>query len=127
MRQVTTSSTDQTIVFYAYDSDGVAVDLDSGSAGLTLAYRIDQNGREGTPVSMTPVARLTANVHRDGAITGRGNGKHEVDLPDTAFATNDSMVTLEVNTTDADTFFAERLIVSRKLATKQDVQNAGIL
>ena len=115
MRQVTTGSTDQTIVFYAYDSDGVAVDLDSGSAGLTLAYRIDQNGREGTPVSMTPVARLTANVHRDGAITSRGDGKHEVDLPDAAFATNQSIVTVEVDTTDADVFFAERIVVDDSL------------
>jgi hypothetical protein len=86
MRSVKTSVTDQTIVVHCFDADEAAVTLTSGSAGLAISYRVDSAGREGTPVSMTPVARLVAGQHRDGAITSKGDGKHEIDLPDAAFA-----------------------------------------
>jgi hypothetical protein len=86
MRSVSTGVTDQTIVVNCFDSDEAAVTLTSGSSGLAISYRVDSSGREGTPVSMTPVARLVAGQHRDGAITSKGDGKHEIDLPDAAFA-----------------------------------------
>ena len=86
MRSVATSVTDQTIVVHCFDSDEAAVTLTSGSAGLSMSYRLDTAGREGTPVSMTPIARSVAGVHEDGAITSKSNGKHEIDLPDAAFA-----------------------------------------
>jgi hypothetical protein len=86
MRSLRTGVTDQTIVVHCFDVDGAAVTLTSGSAGLAMSYRLDTAGREGTPVSMTPVARLVAGTHRDGAITSKGDGKHEIDLPDAAFA-----------------------------------------
>jgi hypothetical protein len=88
MRSVKTGITDQTIIVHCFDADEAAVTLTSGSAALAISYRVDSAGREGTPVSMTPVARLSAGVHRDGAITSKGDGKHEIDLPDAAFASS---------------------------------------
>lgn len=84
MRSVALSAVNQSIVFYAFDADEAAVTLAFNSPGLSLSYAVDVDGREGAPVALTPIARSVAGVHEDGAITSKGNGKHEVDLPDAA-------------------------------------------
>lgn len=111
MRQITPDSTDQTLVFEAYDASADPMTLTFESAGLSLAYRIDADGREGTPVSLTPIARDVAGTHQDGAITSKGGGKHEVDVPDAAFAAaNDGKtVTLVASATGVDLVVAEKV------------------
>lgn len=84
MRNVNIRSVNQSIVFHAFDADGAAVVLNNTAPGLSISYVIDVDGREGVPVAMTPIARSVTGVHEDGAITSKGGGKHEVDLPDAA-------------------------------------------
>ncbi len=84
MRNVHLGSVNQSIVFHAFDTDGAAVVLNHTSPGLSIYYVVDVDGREGIPVVLTPITRSIAGVHEDGAITSKGNGKHEVDLPDSA-------------------------------------------
>jgi hypothetical protein len=104
-RHVDTGSTDQTIVFWAFDADGAAVEVTTSDA---VSYRRDNNGREGTPVALTLVARTVAGTHRDSAITYKGDGKHEVDLPDAAVAA-DGELTLEVTKSGVASVYVERL------------------
>lgn len=87
MRNVSTGSVNQSIVFHAFDADGAPVTLAHNAPGLSISYAIDVDGREGTPVALTPIARAVTGAHEDGAITWKGDGKHEVDLPDAAAAT----------------------------------------
>jgi len=115
-RHVDTGSTDQTIVFWAFDSLGAAVEVTTSD---TVSYRVDNNGREGTPVSMSLVARSVAGTHRDNAITYKGNGKHEVDLPDAAIVAGE--VTLEVTKSGVTTVYVEKLEVSAPVATAAEL------
>ncbi len=106
-RHVDTGATDQTIVFWSFDSSGDAVEVTTSDA---VWYRRDDNGREGTPVSLTLVARTVAGTHRDGAITYKGDGKHEIDLPDAAVGTAGE-VTLEVTKSGMASVYVEKLEV----------------
>jgi len=112
-RHVDTGSTDQTIVFWAFDSSGAAVEVTTSDA---VSYRVDTNGREGTPVALTLVARTVAGQHRDSAITYKGDGKHEIDLPDAAVASAGE-VTLEVTKSGVASVYVEKLEVAAAVAT----------
>ena len=107
-RHVDTGSTDQTIVFWAFDSSGAAVEVTTSDS---VSYRVDSNGREGTAVSMTLVSRTVAGTHRDNAITYKGDGKHEIDLPDAAVSSAGE-VTLEVTKSGVASVYVEKLEVS---------------
>jgi hypothetical protein len=124
MRHITPDSTDQTLVFEAYDASADPVTLTFESAGLSLAYRIDADGREGTPVSLTPIARDVAGTHQDGAITSKGGGKHEVDVPDAAFAAaNDGKtVTLVASATGVDLVVAEKVALGN-VPSAEEISN----
>ena len=111
MRNVATDATNQSLVFYAYDADGDPVSITHASDGISAGYRIDADGREGTLVELTPVARLATGVHTDGAITALGGGKHELDLPDAAQATQYSTVTAEVSATATDLVIVEKVAI----------------
>lgn len=121
MRSLRTGVTDQTIVVHCFDSDEAAVTLTSGSAGLAISYRLDTAGREGTPVSMTPVARLSAGVHRDGAITSKGDGKHEIDLPDAAFASAGYLTVILSATSVTGRVYSEVLAVGVTAELDSDI------
>ena len=96
MIRVSTGATDQTILFYAYDANGNGLEICPETRGLEISYRIDQHGRQGTPVPVPVTCRHVPGVHRDGALTHRHKDTHEFDLPDAAFLIDNSIVSLEV-------------------------------
>lgn len=111
MKTIAPGSTDQTISVWCYDADGEPVALTSASAGLTLHYRRDSSGREGTPVAMTPITRAVAGTHEDGAITHKGGGKHEIDMPDLACIAGVESVTVVLTATGVTDVIAEKALL----------------
>lgn len=110
-RQITPGSVDQSLVFWAYDTDGDGVALTPASDGIAVSVRVDADGREGTPVALTLTTRDVVGTHKDSAITHVGGGKHEVDLADSYFAAANTgkMVTLELAADDAASLTAEKV------------------
>lgn len=100
-REVVTSSIDQTIGFRAYTAVGAPILLAYNSAGIRVYYRIDQHGRRGTRVELTPlVQRVGAGVHTDKSLTNIASSEyHEVDLPDAACSVEGTYVCVEVEAT----------------------------
>jgi len=101
---IAATSTDQTLKFEAYLSDGtvkpdlVAADVD------TLIVDRDQLAdvtiyNETGPVGAVSDKASPTTTHADGAIRGLGNGRYSVDAPDSAFA---SVTTCQIRGTWTD-------------------------
>ena len=112
MRTVAVDSENQSLVFFAFDSNGSAVSgLSPSSDGIAVAVRVDTNGQKGAPSSLTLTTRDVAGVHKDSSITSTGDGRHEIDVADSVFTTLDAVVTLEVSATDVDYVTVEQVQV----------------
>ena len=99
-RPVTTGSADQSIRFWAYDSDGAAVTGEAyNSAGMAVSVVVRSAGRVVSTTALTLVARSGAGVHTDSALTEVGGGEYVVDLPDSYSATDERDISLTVAST----------------------------
>lgn len=99
-RPVTTGSTDQSIRFWAYDSDGAAVTGEAyNSAGMAVSVAVRSAGRIVSTTALTLVARSGVGVHTDSALTEVGGGEYVVDLPDSYSATAERDISLTVAST----------------------------
>lgn len=99
-RTIDTDSTDQSIRFWAYDSDGAAVTGEVyNSAGMSVSVIVRQSGRIASTIALTLVARSGAGIHTDSALTEVGSGEYVVDLPDSYFATDGDHVSVTVAST----------------------------
>lgn len=99
-RHVDTSSTDQSIRVWAYDSDGVAITGQAyNSAGIAVSVVVRSAGRIISTTSLTLVARSSVGVHRDSAFTEVAGGEYVVDLPDSYFTTSRHQVSVTLTST----------------------------
>lgn len=117
IRSVRPGTANVSIVVTAVDDNGDPVTLTEASAGLTMSYVVVTNGIAGAPVPMTPVARSATRVHTDGAISHIGEGRHEIDVPDLAFVTDDTQVYVVLEADGVDAAVSERVHVSSGLNT----------
>jgi hypothetical protein len=99
-RAVTTSSTDQSIRVWAYNSSGVAITGEAyNSPGIAVSVVVRSAGRILSTTSLTLVARSSVGVHRDSAFTEVGGGEYVVDLPDSYSATANRQVSVTLTST----------------------------
>jgi hypothetical protein len=121
-RTVNTDTTDQSIRFWAYDSDGAAVTGEAyNSDGMAVSVVVRRKGRIESTTSLTLVARSGSGIHTDSALTEAGSGEYVVDLPDSYFATDGDHVSLTVaSTAITGTVVVESLgVVTDKLTTER--------
>jgi hypothetical protein len=119
---IDTDTTDQSIRFWAYDSDGAAVTGEAhDSDGMAASVVVRRKGRIASTTSLTLVARSGSGVHTDSALTEVGSGEYVVDLPDSYFATAGDYVSLTV----ASTAITGTVVVE-SLTVADPVDNAGI-
>lgn len=111
LRKAVPGATNQYLVVRFVDTNGEDVAVDHTTPGLAIAWRADADGRQGTPVAMTPVARSSSGVHTDGAVTPVGDGYSEIDLPDAAFHSANTGKTITVIATATGVYkaFSERV------------------
>ena len=122
MRKVDTNTTDQSLRFWAYDSDGAAVtDEDHTSDGMSISVIVRRKGRIVSTTSLTLAARSATGVHTDSAITEVGSGEYVVDLSDSYFETEGDHISLTV----ASTAITGTVVVET-LTVHTPVDNAGI-
>lgn len=99
-RAVTTSSTDQSIRVWAYNSSGAAITGEAyNSAGIAVSVVVRSAGRIVSTTALTLVARSGAGVHTDSAFTEVGAGEYVVDLPDSYSATAGRQVSVTLTST----------------------------
>ena len=99
-RAVITSSTDQSIRVWAYNSSGAAITGEAyNSAGIAVSVVVRSAGRIVSTTALTLVARSGAGVHTDSAFTEVGAGEYVVDLPDSYSATASRQVSVTLTST----------------------------
>jgi hypothetical protein len=99
-RAVTTSSTDQSIRVWAYNSSGAAITGEAyNSAGIAVSVVVRSAGRIVSTTALTLVARSGAGVHTDSAFTEVGSGEYVIDLADSYSATANRQVSVTLTST----------------------------
>lgn len=132
-RTIDTDTTDQSIRFWAYDSDGAAVTGEAhNSAGMAVSVVVRRKGRIASTTSLTLVARGGAGVHTDSALTEVASGEYVVDLPDSYFTTAGDHVSLTVaSTAITGTVVVESLTIAfgANTISDEDIQEivAGVI
>lgn len=126
-RAVTTSSTDQSIRVWAYNSSGAAITGEAyNSAGIAVSVVVRSAGRIVSTTALTLVARSGAGVHTDSAFTEVGAGEYVVDLPDSYSATagRDVSVTLTSTAISGGYVLSETLSVGKPAELDSEGQSA---
>ena len=99
-RSVTTSSADQSIRVFAYNSSGAAITGEAyNSAGIAVSVVVRSAGRILSTTALTLVARSVVGQHRDNAFTEVGAGEYVVDLEDSYSATAGRQVSVTLTST----------------------------
>ena len=99
-RAIITSSTDQSIRVWAYNSSGAAITGEAyNSAGIAVSVVVRSAGRIVNTTALTLVARSTVGEHRDKAFTEVGAGEYVVDLEDSYFTTANRQVSVTLTST----------------------------
>jgi hypothetical protein len=122
--KIITATTDQSVRFTAFDSDGAAVTLTSASAALAVYYQRWIKGVRLSETEVTPITDLASvgAAHSDGGLIHDADGSHRLDLPDAAFATGTDEVRLRITATDITGGIAhERFTVGAETASQASV------
>lgn len=99
-RSVATSSTDQSIRVFAYNSAGAVITGEAyNSAGISASVVVRSAGRILSTTALTLVARSGAGVHTDSAFTEVGSGEYVIDLADSYSATANRQVSVTLTST----------------------------
>ena len=99
-RAVITSSTDQSIRVWAYNSSGAAITGEAyNSAGIAVSVVVRSAGRIVSTTALTLVSRSGSGVHTDSAFTEVGAGEYVIDLADSYSATANRQVSVTLTST----------------------------